>query len=48
MLEFKGQLFHKRQDTIIIAQMQIVQEVLAQNHPEVWLDIKTKMKEKMT
>ena len=47
MLEFKGQLVHKRQDTIIIAQMQIVQEVLAQNHPEVWLDIKGKMKEKM-
>ena len=47
MLEFKGQLVHKRQDTIIIAQMQVVQEVLAQQHPQVWLDIKSKLQEKM-
>jgi len=47
LLEFKGKLVHKRQDTIIIAQMQIVQEVLAQNHPQVWLDIKQKMGEKL-
>ena len=47
MLEFKGQLVHKRQDTIIIAQMQVVQEVLAQQHPQVWLDIKDKMQEKL-
>ena len=47
MLEFKGQLVHKRQDTIIVAQMQVVQEVLAQQHPQVWLDIKGKMQEKL-
>ena len=47
MLEFKGQLVHKRQDTIIVAQMQVVQEVLAQQHPQVWLDIKSKMEEKL-
>ena len=47
MLEFKGQLVHKRQDTIIVAQMQVVQEVLAQNHPQVWLDVKEKMEAKM-
>ena len=47
LLEFKGKLVHKRQDTIIVAQMQIVQEVLAQNHPQVWLDVKQKMEEKM-
>lgn len=45
LLEFKGKLIHKRQDTIIVAQMQIVQEVLAQQHPSVWLDIKKKMQE---
>ena len=45
MLEFKGQLVHKRQDTIIVAQMQVVQEVLAQQHPQVWLDIKSKLQE---
>jgi len=47
MLEFKGQLVHKRQDTIIVAQMQVVQEVLAQQHPQVWLDIKKQMEEKL-
>ena len=47
MMEFKGKLVHKRQDTIIVAQMQIVQEVLAQNNPEIWLDIKSKMQERL-
>ena len=47
MMEFKGKLIHKRQDTVIVAQMQIVQEVLAQNNPQIWLDIKEKMQERL-
>ena len=47
LLEFKGKLVHKRQDTIIVAQMQVVQEVLAQNNPDIWLDIKKKMQERL-
>ena len=47
LMEFKGKLVHKRQDTIIVHQMQIVQEVLAQNNPEIWLDIKKRMQEKL-
>ena len=47
LMEFKGKLIHKRQDTIIFAQMQIVQEVLAENNPEIWLDIKKRMQEKL-
>ena len=47
LMEFKGKLIHKRQDTIIVAQMQVVQEVLAQNHPQVWLDVKSKMEERL-
>ena len=47
LMEFKGKLVHKRQDTIIVAQMQVVQEVLAQNHPNVWLDVKSKMEERL-
>jgi DNA-binding transcriptional ArsR family regulator len=47
LMEFKGKLVHKRQDTIIVAQMQIVQEVLAQQHPQVWLDVKAKMEERL-
>ena len=46
LMEFKGKLVHKRQDTIIIAQMQVVKEVLAQNHPKVWLDVKSKLEER--
>ena len=47
LMEFKGKLIHKRQDTIIVHQMQIVQEVLAQNNPQIWLEIKQKMQEKL-
>ena len=47
LLEFKGKLVHKRQDTIIVAQMQVVQEVLAQNNPEIWIEIKKRMQEKL-
>jgi hypothetical protein len=47
LMEFKGKLIHKRQDTIVIAQMQIVKEVLAQQHPQVWIDVKSKMQERL-
>jgi len=47
LMEFKGKLVHKRQDTIIIHQMQIIKEVLAQNHPEVWLDVRKQMEDKL-
>lgn len=47
LLEFKGKLIHKRQDTVIITQMNIVKEVLAQNHPEVWLDVRKQMEDRM-
>jgi len=47
LLEFKGKLVHKRQDTIIVHQMQVIKEVLAQNHPEVWLDVRKQMESKL-
>ena len=47
LMEFKGKLVHKRQDTIVVHQMQIIKEVLAQNHPDVWLDIRKQMEDKM-
>ena len=47
LMEFKGKLIHKRQDTVIVHQMHIVQEVLAQNNPQIWLDIKQRMQEKL-
>jgi hypothetical protein len=47
LMEFKGKLIHRRQDTIIVAQLQIVKEVLAQQHPNVWLDVKKQMEKKL-
>jgi hypothetical protein len=47
LMEFKGKLVHRRQDTIIVAQMQIVKEVLAQQHPTVWLDVRNEMERKL-
>ena len=47
LMEFKGKLVHKRQDTIIISQMQVIKEVLAQGHPDVWIDVKNKMQERL-
>ena len=47
IMEFKGKLVHRRQDTIIVHQMQVVQKVLSQNHPEVWLDVKKQMQERL-
>ena len=47
LMEFKGKLVHKRQDTIIVHQMQVIKEVLAQNHPDVWLDVRKQMEAKM-
>jgi hypothetical protein len=47
IMEFKGKLVHRRQDTIIVHQMQIVQKVLAENHPQVWLDVKKQMQEEL-
>ena len=46
-LEFKGKLVHKRQDTVIVHQMQVIKEVLAQNHPDVWLDVRKQMESQM-
>jgi hypothetical protein len=48
LMEFKGKLVHKRQDTVIVHQMQVIKEVLAQNHPDVWLDVRKQMEDKMT
>ena len=47
LMEFKGKLVHKRQDTVIVHQMQVIKEVLAQNHPDVWLDVRKQMEDKL-
>ena len=47
LLEFKGKLVHRREETIIHTQMEIVQEVLVRQHPEVWMNIRDEMQKRM-
>ena len=47
LMEFKGKLVHRRQDTVIVHQMQIIKEVLAQNHPVFRLDVRKQMEDKL-
>ena len=47
LLEFKGKLVHRREETIIHTQMEIVQEVLIRQHPDVWMSIRDEMQKRM-
>jgi len=47
LLEFKGKLVHRREETIIHTQMEIVQEVLIRQHPDVWISIRDEMQKRM-
>ncbi len=40
LMQFKGEFINKTEHTVIHKQMEIVQEVLAESDPEVWLRIK--------
>jgi len=40
LMQFKGEFVNKTEHTVIHKQMEIVQEVLAESDPEVWLRIK--------
>lgn len=45
LLEFKGQLIHKREETVIIKQVEIIQKVLIDKYPEVWTEIRDNVAE---
>ena len=47
MLEFKGQLVHKREETIVVQQVEVIQRVLIEKYPEVWTDIRDAVAEKI-
>ena len=40
MLEFKGQLVHKREETVIVQQVEVIQRVLVERYPEIWTEIR--------
>ena len=48
LLEFKGQLVHKREETIIIQQVEIIQKVLVEKYPEIWTEIRDDVAEMLT
>jgi hypothetical protein len=48
MLEFKGQLVHKREETIIVQQVEVIQKVLIQKYPEIWTEIRDDVAEMLT
>ena len=47
LLEFKGQLVHKREETIVIQQIEVIQKVLIDRYPEVWAEIRQDVAEKL-
>ena len=48
LLEFKGQLVHKREETVIIQQVEIIQKVLIEKYPEIWTEIRDDVAELLT
>ena len=46
-LEFKGQLVHKREETVVIQQIEIIQKVLIERYPEVWTEIRDDIAERL-
>ena len=48
LLEFKGQLVHKREETVIIQQVEIIQKVLIEKYPEIWTEIRDDVAEMLT
>tara|TARA_R110000751_G_scaffold300057_4_gene411647 strand:+ start:778 stop:1440 length:663 start_codon:yes stop_codon:yes gene_type:complete len=47
LLEFKGQLVHKREETIVIQQIEVIQKVLIDKYPEVWSEIRHDVAERL-
>jgi hypothetical protein len=48
LLEFKGQLVHKREETVIVQQVEIIQKVLIEKYPEIWTEIRDDVAEMLT
>ena len=48
MLEFKGQLVHKREETVVVQQVEIIQKVLIEKYPEVWTEIRDSVAERLS
>lgn len=46
-LEFKGKLVHKREETVVIQQIEVIQKVLIERYPEVWTEIRDDIAERL-
>jgi hypothetical protein len=47
LLEFKGKLIHRREETVIIKQVEIIQRVLLDKYPDVWANIRNEIEEQL-
>ena len=47
LLEFKGKLIHRREETIIVKQVEIIQRVLLDKYPDVWENIRSEIEEEL-
>jgi len=45
LLAFKGELIHKKEETIIIKQVEVIQRVLIEQYPEIWTEIRDNVAE---
>jgi len=48
LLEFKGKLVHRREETVIVQQVEIIQRVLIEKYPEIWTEIRDDVAEMLT
>ena len=46
-LEFKGQLIHKREETVVVQQIEVIQKVLIDRYPQVWNEIRDSIAERL-
>lgn len=46
-LEFKGQLVHKREETVVVQQIEVIQKVLIDRYPQVWNEIRDSIAERL-
>tara|TARA_Y100000593_G_scaffold19280_1_gene38335 strand:+ start:1057 stop:1719 length:663 start_codon:yes stop_codon:yes gene_type:complete len=45
ILTFKGDLIHKKEETVIVKQVEVIQRVLIEQYPEIWTEIRDNVAE---
>ena len=45
LISFKGELIHKKEETVIVKQVEVIQRVLIEQYPEIWTEIRDNVAE---